>query len=69
MKKYYVPRFLASVSVTLCSRLVLHLYEVASPASPVSDSSLESTSDFTTRIELSTSMDDHSGVQAAKSSR
>jgi hypothetical protein len=65
---YNVPCFLASVSVNLCSRLVLHLCEVASP---VSDSSLESISvvNFATRIELGTSIDDHSGVQSVESSR
>lgn len=56
------------VSVTLCSRLVLHLYEVATP---VSESSLESTSavNFTTRIELGTSMDDRGDVESVESSR
>jgi len=51
------------VSVILCSRLVLHLYEVATPASSsYSESSLESMSavNFTTRIELGTSIDDRS---------
>jgi len=59
------------VSVTLCSRLALHLYEVATPASSVSNSSLESISvvNFTTRIELGTSMVDRSGVELVESSR
>jgi len=62
------------VSVTLCSRLVLHLYEVATPASSASDSSLESmpANDFTTRIELELGMsmdDDRNDVESVDSSR
>ncbi|KAI9432964.1 hypothetical protein H4582DRAFT_2082796 [Lactarius indigo] len=59
------------VSVTLCSRLVLHLYEVATPASSIAESSLESVSavNLTTRIELGMSMDDRSEVYSVESSR
>jgi hypothetical protein len=58
------PCFLTSISVTLCSRLVLHLYEVATPASSASESSVESnpTVNLTTRIELGTCMDDRSVI-------
>ncbi|KAI9459159.1 hypothetical protein BJY52DRAFT_384051 [Lactarius psammicola] len=59
------------VSVTLCSRLVLHLYEVATPASSASESSLGamSTVNLTSRIELGTSMDDRGDVESIDSSR
>ncbi|KAH9063244.1 hypothetical protein EDB87DRAFT_1708483 [Lactarius vividus] len=59
------------VSVTLCSRLVLHLYEVATPASSIAESSAESVStvNLTSRIELGMTMDDRSEVESVESSR
>lgn len=59
----------------MCSRLILHLYEVATPASSFSEHYLESMSaiNFTTRIELElefgTSIDDRSDMESAESSR
>ncbi|KAF8273729.1 hypothetical protein EI94DRAFT_1172137 [Lactarius quietus] len=61
---YPAPKgFLSTPASCLCSRLVLHLHEVATPHS-ASESSLEliSAIDLTTRIELVTSVDDHSDV-------
>ncbi|KAH9171083.1 hypothetical protein EDB89DRAFT_1193700 [Lactarius sanguifluus] len=59
------------VSVTLCSRLVLHLYEVATPASSIAESSPElvSTVNLTSRIELGMTMDDRSEAESVESSR
>lgn len=59
------------VSVTLCSRLVLHLYEVGTPASSIAESSPElvSTVNLTSRIELGITTDDRSEVESVESSR
>ncbi|KAH9036859.1 hypothetical protein EDB85DRAFT_2204062 [Lactarius pseudohatsudake] len=59
------------VSVTLCSRLVLHLYEVATPASSIAESSPElvSTVNLTSHIELGITTDDRSEVESVESSR
>ncbi|KAH9015855.1 hypothetical protein EDB84DRAFT_1525191 [Lactarius hengduanensis] len=56
---------------TLCSRLVLHLYEVATPASSIAESSPElvSTVNLTSRIELGITTDDRSEVESVESSR
>ncbi|KAH8993603.1 hypothetical protein EDB86DRAFT_2928760 [Lactarius hatsudake] len=59
------------VSVTLCSRLVLHLYEVATPASSIAESSpdLVSAVNLTSRIELGMITDDRSELESVGSSR